>query len=109
MREQEIKETLEPADFFIEISATSDAQRPKVTIGLAVDNSTRTEVTKYQNLQQLTEALVKLGADRRTVENDFGRIYTAYAPVEGVALAGESACYWLSMTISQARDFGWKD
>ena len=109
MRAQEMKATLELVDFFIEISATSDAQKPRVVIGLAVDNSTQTEVTEHQNLQQLTEALVKSGADRRTVENDLRRIYTAYTPVEGVAMAGESACYTLSMTVSQARDFGWED
>jgi hypothetical protein len=109
MREQEMKETLEPTKFFIEISATSDAQKPTVIIGLAADNSTQTEVTKYQNLQQLTEALVKLGVGRGTVESDFDRIYTAYARVENVALAGEPACYTPNITIAQAKDFGWED
>lgn len=109
MREEEMKETLERAVFFIEISATPDAQKPKVMIWIAADNSTQSEVTKYQNLKQLTEALVKLGEDRRTVENDFERINTAYAPVEGVAMAGEPAFYRPNITISQARDFGWED
>ena len=109
MREEKMEETLERADSFIEISATSDAQKPTVIIGVAADNSTQTEVTKYQDLQQLTEALVKLGEDRRTVGNDLERIYTSYATVEGVAMAGESACYRPNITIAQARDFGWKD
>lgn len=109
MREQEMKETLEPDKYFIEIVATSNAQKPKVTIRLAADSSTQREVTKYQSLQQLTEALVKSGADRRTVENDLGRIYTAYAPVEDHAMGGESACCELSLTIAQVRDFGWED
>ena len=102
MREEKMKENLEPADSFIEISATSDEQKPKVTIWLA-DTSTQTDVTKYRNLQQLTEALVKLGEDRRTVENDFERINT------GVPMAGEPACYRRNITIAQARDFGWED
>jgi superfamily I DNA and RNA helicase len=109
MREEKMKETLEPADFSIEISATSDQQKPKVTIWLAADNSMQTEVTKYRNLQQLTEALVKLGEDRRSVENDLKRINTAYASVEGVAMAGEPAGYTPNITIAQARDFGWED
>jgi len=109
MREQEMKETLEPAKFFIEISATSDAQKPKVTIWLAADNSTQTEVTKYQSLQQLTEALVKLGVDRRTVGTDLERIYNPSAPVEGHAMDGEPPCYTLTLTTAQARDFGWED
>ena len=109
MREQEMKETLEPADFSIEISASSDAQKPKVTIWLAADNSTQTAVTKYQNVQRLTEALVKLGEDRRTVESNLERIYTAFAPVEDVPEAGETACYTRKITYAQARDFGWED
>lgn len=109
MREEKMKETLERADFFIEISATSAAQKPKVTIWLAADNSTQTEVTKYQNLQQLTEALVKLGVDRRTVGNDLERIYNPRAPVEGDSMTGEPACFPLSITIAQARDFDWED
>jgi len=109
MREQEMKETLEPAKFFIEISATSDAQKPKVTIWLAADNSTQTEVTKYQNLRQLTEALVKLGVDPRTVKKDLERIYNPPAPVEGDPMAGVPPCYPLSITIAQAKDFGWED
>jgi hypothetical protein len=40
MREQEMKETLEPADFFVEIRATSNPQKPEVTIRLADDTST---------------------------------------------------------------------
>jgi hypothetical protein len=102
MREEKMKETLEPADSFIEIIATANEQKPKVTIWLA-DTSTQTEVTKYQNLQQLTEALVKLGEDRRTVEIDFRRINT------GSPMAGESACYRRNITVAQARDFGWED
>lgn len=109
MPEEKVKETMEPADFFIEISATSDAQKPKVTIRLYADTSTQTEVTKYQNLQQLTEALVKLGEDRRTVESDLERIYIAYAPVEDVPEAGETARYTRKITFAQARDFGWED
>ena len=109
MREQEMKETKEPTDFFIEISATSDAQKPKVTIWLAADNSTQTEVTKYQNLRQLTEALVKLGVDPRTVKKDLERIYNPPAPVEGDPMAGVPPCYPLSITIAQAKDFGWED
>jgi hypothetical protein len=104
-----MKETLERADFSIEISAGSDAQKPKVTIWLAADSSMQTEVTKYQNLQQLADALVELGEDRRTVENDFERINTAYAHVEGVAMAGEPAGYTPNITVAQATDFGWVD
>jgi hypothetical protein len=104
-----MKETLERADFFIEISASSDAQKPKVTFRIAADSSTQTAVTNYQNLQQLTEALVRLGEDRRTVENDLKRIHTPYAPVEDVPMARESACYTRNITIAQARQFGWED
>ena len=109
MREQEIKETFEPADFFIEIRATSNPQKPEVAIRLADDTSTGIEVTKYQNLQQLTEALVKLGVDRRTVGKDLERIYNPPAPVEGDPMAGVPPCYPLSITIAQAKDFGWED
>jgi hypothetical protein len=106
MLEERMKETMEPANFFIEISATPDTQKPTIIIGPAADNSAQSEATKHQNLKQLTEALVKSGADRRTVENDLKRIY---APIEGDPMAGESACYTLSLTIAQARDFGWQD
>ena len=109
MREQEIKETFEPADFFIEIRATSNPQKPEVAIRLADDTSTGIEVTKYQNLQQLTEALVKLGVDPRTVKKDLERIYNPPAPVEGDPMAGVPPCYPLSITIAQAKDFGWED
>jgi hypothetical protein len=109
MRENEVMETLERTDFFIAIRATSNAQKPKVMIMLADDTSTGTDVTKYQNLQQLTEARVKLGEDRRTVESDLERIYTAYASIEGVAMAGESACYRRNIAIALGRDFGWED
>jgi hypothetical protein len=109
MREEKTEETVERADYFIEISATSDAQKPKVTIWLAEDISTQREVTRYQNLQQLTEALLKLGVDRRTVRIDLERIYNPRAPVEGDAMDGEPACYTLSLTVAQVRDFGWED
>ena len=109
MREQEIKETFEPADFFIEIRATSNPQKPEVAIRLADDTSTGIEVTKYQNLQQLTEALVKLGVDRRTVGKDLERVYNPPAPVEGDPMAGEPPSYSLKITIAQARDFGLED
>ena len=109
MREEKTEETVERADYFIEISATSDAQKPKVTIWPAADNSTQTEVTKYQSLQQLIEALVKLGVDRRTVGTDLERIYNPPAPVEGDPMAGVPPCYPLSITIAQAKDFGWED
>jgi hypothetical protein len=107
MREQEMKEALEPAKYFIEIFAIPDEQKPKVTMRLYSDTSVHREVTKYQNLQQLTEALVKLGVDRRTVGVDLERIYNPRAPVEGDP-GGETACYTLSITIAQARDFGWE-
>jgi hypothetical protein len=109
MREQEMKETLEPAKYFIEIITIPGTEKPKVMIRLASDTLTGTDVTKYQNRQQLTEALVKSGEDRRNVEKDLERIYNPRAPVEGDPMDGESACYTLNITIAQARDFGWED
>ena len=109
MLEEKMKETMEPANFFIEISATPDAQKPGVIIRPSADASTQTFVTKYRNLRELTEALVKLGEDPRTVANDLERIYKVYAPAEDVAMAEEPACYTRNITFEQARDFGWID
>jgi hypothetical protein len=116
MREEKMKETLERADFFIEIRATSDAQKPEVLIrfangistqGLPYDISTQTEVTKYQDLQQLTDALVELGVDRRDVDKDLARIYRANDPDD--PMTKEPACYTRNITFAQARRFGWTD
>lgn len=110
MREEKMKETLERVDFFIEITATSDTQKPEVLIRPRADTSTQTTVRIYKNLPELTDALVKLGLDRRDVESGLKQIYTAYAPVEDVSTAGKSVSYTVSnITLAQARDFGWKD
>ena len=95
------------AEFFVEITPTLDMERPKVLIGLKRDISTASDVDieKYSNLQQLKEALVKLGVRRAEVESELKRIY---ASLKRDVLAGERAYFPVDITEEQAKHFGWK-
>jgi hypothetical protein len=90
------------ADFFVEV-LTSDPERPKVMIRLGNDMTTASDVKKYKSLQELKEALMRLGVPVDEVKDKLKD------RVQEDPLAGEPACFF-ARNISEelAKDFGWE-
>ena len=89
------------ADFRIVVTIPSDLE--KVMIYLENDMTTASDVKKYKSLQELKEALMRLGVPVDEVKDKLKDRF------QEDPLAGEPACFF-ARNISEelAKDFGWE-